>query len=137
MLKDLEFKEIPKFFSELSKKETGNFQLARIYGMANSWLEQREKEEVIEKLVEQDYRRVVKTTIICDDLAIVEAEVRLNKTKETTFYPVVNGKFHNESRMTFDEALLLGFCRKYNNERFDSAIFNMLRMDMKLNSESV
>ncbi|WP_372011367.1 hypothetical protein NBRC13296_12440 [Paenibacillus chitinolyticus] len=133
MLKDLSFEEIPKFFEDLARKDTGRFQLSRIYGMAKSFLEQREKEEAIEKLIVKDYRSIVNTTIISEDLAIVEAEVRLNKGKETAFYPVVDNKFFNESRSTFDEALLLGFCRKYSGERYDSAIFNMLRMDLYMN----
>ncbi|EGL17474.1 MULTISPECIES: hypothetical protein [unclassified Paenibacillus] len=133
MLKDLSFEEISKFFEELATKDTGRFQLSRIYGMAKTFLEQREKEEEIEKLIVNDYRSAVNTTIISEDLAVVEVEVRLNKTKEIAFYPVVDNKLIKESRNTFDEALLLGFCKKYNNEKYDSAIFNMLRMDLYMN----
>ncbi|ALS22215.1 hypothetical protein [Paenibacillus naphthalenovorans] len=131
MLKDLDIEEIQVFFRDLLSKDTGKFQLAQIYGMAKAWQEQREREELIEKQIERRTRRIIKTIIISDDLAIVEAEVTINNSKEISYYPVVNGKFHSESRMTFDEALLLGFCRKYNNERFDLAIYNMLRMDLK------
>lgn len=132
MLKQLNtVDEVSTFFEELETKVNWKMQRARMYGMAFEYQQQDNKEKEIEKQVESQYRRILKTTIISDDLAIVEAESKINKDKEISYYPVVKGKFHNEGCMTFDEALVLAISRKYNSERnAPSMIYNMLRMDM-------
>lgn len=131
MLKDLQtVTEIDQFFEELETKANWKMQRAQIYGLAHDYQQQLAKEKEIEKQVESQYRRIIRTTIISDDMAIVEAESKLTN-KETNYYPVVFGKFHNESCMTFDEALVLALSRKYGQDQFAPAmIYNMLRMDL-------
>lgn len=132
MLKPLDsVTEIDEYFVELETKANWRMQRARIYGMAQEYQEQREYEKKIEEQVESQYRRILKTTIISDDLAIVEAQSTHSKGKEINYYPVVMGKFYNESCMTFDEALVLAISRKYNQPNYAPAmIYNMLRMDL-------
>ncbi|GAA4879784.1 hypothetical protein GCM10023310_69950 [Paenibacillus vulneris] len=131
MLKDLQtVPEIDQFFEELETKANWKMQRAQIYGLAHDYQQQLEKEKEIEKQVESKYRKIIKTTIISEDMAIVEAESKLGEI-ETNYYPVVFGKFHSESCMTFDEALVLALSRKYGQDRFAPAmIYNMLRMDL-------
>jgi len=133
MLKELSnIEEINAFFEELLQKPSGQINRARIYGMAYDQQQQLAKEQEIEKQVESKYRRIVKTTIISDDMAIVEAVSRLNNKEETNFYPVIRGKYHAECCMSFDEALVMALSYKYHQERCaPQMIYNMLRMDIK------
>jgi len=132
MLKELNnTDEVGLFFEELEKGQFSKIKKAQIYGMAYESQQRRKKEEEIEKQVESKYRRIINTTVISDDIAIVEAETKLGDN-EINFYPLVEGKFHNESCLTFDEALILALTRKYTmSNQFAPAIYNMLRMDLK------
>jgi hypothetical protein len=132
MLKQLNtVDEISEFFEELETKVNWKMQRARMYGMAYDYQQQEIQEKEVEEKVESKFRRILKTTIISEGMAIVEAESTINKDKEINFYPVVFGKYHNECCMTFDEALVLAISRKYGqSHNAPSMIYNMLRMDL-------
>lgn len=133
MLKELEFDEIQKFFEELDSKPNSKLQKAQLYGMALREQERRGQEANVEATMSQNYRYVRKTTVISKDMAIVEADTKINKESEILYYPVVNGRYVKQSFMSFDEALVYCLCKKYNQEyHAPSMIYNMLRMDLEV-----
>jgi len=124
--------EIEEFFKQSYEQSNGKIHRAQLYGMAFNMQEHQNKIKDIEKLIESKFRNIINTTIISDDIAIVEAKSKLGTGEEINFYPVVMGKFHNEVAMSFDEALITAIVRKYTNSTsFTPAIYNMLRMDLR------
>jgi hypothetical protein len=124
--------EVEEYFNKSYEKELGIVHRSQLYDSAYNYEQQQLKEKEIEKQVESKYRRITRTVIISESLAVVEAISVINDSSEICYYPVVEGKYHNESFMSFDEALVAAITRKYTHAtQFTHAIYNMLRMDLK------
>ncbi|WP_339304460.1 hypothetical protein NST33_18250 [Paenibacillus sp. FSL L8-0435] len=124
--------EVEEYFKNTYEYELGKVHRVQLYDSAYNHEQQKMKEKEIEKQVDSKFRRITKTVIISDSLAVVEAISVFNDNTEICYYPVVEGKYHNESFMSFDEALLAAITRKYTHgTQFTHAIYNMLRMDLK------
>lgn len=134
MLKDLSGgKEINSFFEELNTMQNKPLILGRIYGMAYESQEINKAKNEIEKVVKtSNYIYVKEVTIVSDEIAIAQVEnKRMKDVRDIPvvhFVPVVHGHAKRIGK-TFDEALVIALCEKYNYGNFDVAIANMLEMN--------
>lgn len=132
--------EILRYFEELMNKPHGKFGLAQIYGMAYTIQEiNNKKKEIEEKINLSPGTRIVETHLIGEDIAIVH--VAKTKGEEENYYYVFvkkeeHWKRNFEVAEHFDVALVMAICLKYADAGFTEAIYNMLRMDKKLETSS-
>ncbi|HCL4479910.1 TPA: hypothetical protein N2D99_001977 [Clostridium botulinum] len=131
MLKDLKFEEIVKFFKDIPNNQMGDITKSQIYTLAYNEQERRAKEEVINNTISgSKIKRIVNTSIISKDIAIIETIEKWNEKKEHIFHPIVKGKKISEVSNNFDYALLIALSNKYGQgNHAPSMIYNMLRMD--------
>ncbi|WCF11502.1 hypothetical protein NDS46_31590 (plasmid) [Paenibacillus thiaminolyticus] len=124
-------KEIEEYFQNLlTNAPNGKYQLARIYGMAKRENDQIQEKRTLEdtlKLSQGGY--IVETTVVSETIAIVEIELNSREKKETTFYPIVNGKLCYECADSFDRALVIALSEKYGVRSLAPAIVSILEME--------
>ncbi|MBP1309207.1 hypothetical protein JOD82_002227 [Paenibacillus sp. 1182] len=123
--------EIVSYFKDLMERENGKYALARIFGMAKRYEEEQNKKNEIEKeLMLSIGECVLDTTIVNDDIAIVEIQRKQKEGNWVYFQPVIHGRRYHEVSETFDYALILALGKKYDVSSFaPQAICNILQMD--------